>query len=215
MRSFKEYHEFIERCRQTLSLVRESPIQIHSPFDWLEDSKRNKGIYNICQQANPIQLETNLYVSSTQLGTIFYSLSQSQQDPIDFLLVLNLININPLGIVPVQTSIWKRAGYNFSARRIFWQYAIKLKELIVSDNKQTRNGKDFWLRRLNEAASNGYKCYAIDTIEGVIYSLGSTPANEALKYYTNDAIEGASDEEINKVSNGLRYRICISKDDLQ
>lgn len=168
--------ENIKKDLEKVAGLFESP-QIVSPTDFdLKNPDKNKELADeILSKAKEIIRETPDYylVRTGDLNNKGYIAQISKSSGLITYMIKYETSQNKLiGRFVTQVALWRdllEYGINKGlTTEIFFDYLLPVTGTIISDNEQTANGRDFWLRKLAEAHNNGLKIGFINTTKNVL-----------------------------------------------
>lgn len=123
---------------------------------------------------------------------------------IDYLVHYNAKHYSHIGQTVTQLRLWRRAASPYVqgiTRRIFFYYFLQNYPAIMSDGSQTPDGRSFWLGRMAEATSLGYRVGLVDLYKRQIAWFD--PSHSAFEDWISDHDKWGGAEPY----QGLRYLI--------
>lgn len=145
----------------------ESQEVVDTDFGLNDDTKNQAFANKELKKKRRVIEETNDYILF-QTGDKFngtFDLIDKDNNRIDYFVRYKSEKYDVLGTFVTQVMLWRR---NISpyvqniTTRIFYDELLKQWSTIMSDNQQTRDGYEFWERRLSDAYRKGYAIGIID-----------------------------------------------------
>ena len=143
------------------------------------------------------------YYHSAKLNTFYYY--TATDGLVTYAIQCELVDVPTIGKAVCQTSLWRNKQYSSTTSIPSWVFYNQLMPKygrILSDKSQSKDGREFWVRRIAEAFMQGYFVYVVDTRKGI----NILRVNDSKDYDQKWATRlWSTDQEYQKV------RICISK----